>query len=178
MSNFRFINYEEPSYLPILQQVLNNSEDWKVVSTYKNIGGDLNPYGFLPFVMAVIRAHGDDPKDTELQQETTLYNKYTEIHKWLKTRNINQISRSAFFKLQVNGSVGRHIDEGKYYLTRDRYHLALQGEYLYEVDGEEHVIKPGTFFWFDNKKPHSAKNISNVERITFVFDVPKSSTNP
>ena len=92
--------------------------------------------------------------------------------------NIHNISRGAFFRLPPLGSKGRHIDEGKYYLTRDRYHLSLQGEYLYEVDGEEHIIKPGTFFWFDNKKPHSAVVVSDEDRITFVFDVPHSPTNP
>lgn len=177
MSNFRFISHNE-NYQSVLQQVLDNPNDWSAVSTYKNIGGDLNPYGFLPLIMAVVRHPTDSPKDTELQQTTPLYNKYTEIHKWLLSRNITSISRAAFFKLRVNASVGRHIDEGKYYLSRDRYHFALQGEYLYEVDGEEHIIKPGTFFWFDNKKFHSARNVSNVERITFVFDVPKSPTNP
>jgi quercetin dioxygenase-like cupin family protein len=177
MSNFRFISYDE-NYQPILQQVLDNPNDWSVVSTYKNIAGDLKPYGFLPLVMAVVRNVNDSPKDTELQQATTLYSKYTEIHKWLLSKNIKGTSRAAFFRLKVDGSVNRHIDDGKYYLTRDRYHLALQGEYLYEVDGEEHIIKPGTFFWFDNKKMHSARNISNIDRITFVFDVPKSPNNP
>ena len=177
MSNFRFISYDE-NYQIILQQVLNNPNDWSVVSTYKNIAGDLKPYGFLPLIMAVVRNPNDSPKDTELQQTTTLYHKYTEIHKWLISKNIKDISRAAFFRLRVGGVVNKHIDDGRYYLSRDRYHLALQGEYLYEVDGEEHIIKPGTFFWFDNKKPHSAKNISDIDRITFVFDVPKSPTNP
>ena len=177
MSNFRFISHSE-KYKPVLQQVLDNPLDWNEVSKYRNIAGDLNPYGFLPLVMAVVAAPGDNPKDTELQEFTQLYYKYTEIRNWLLSKNISNISRAAFFRLRVGGSVGRHIDEGKYYLTRDRYHFALQGEYLYEVDGEEHIIKPGTFFWFDNKKQHSAKNISNEERITFVFDVPKSPSNP
>jgi quercetin dioxygenase-like cupin family protein len=69
--------------------------------------------------------------------------------------------------------VSTHIDDGAYYLTRDRYHLSIQGDYEYTVDGESRIIRPGTFFWFDNKKPHSAKNVSDVDRLTLVFDVPK-----
>jgi quercetin dioxygenase-like cupin family protein len=177
MTNFRFISHEE-LYQPVLQQVLDNPGDWKAVSTYDNIAGDLDPYGFLPLVMAAVPSKRINPKNCEQQQNTPLFDKYTEIHKWLRSWNIEQTSRAAFFRLQVDGSMGRHIDDGTYYLSRDRYHFALQGEYLYEVDGEEHIISPGTFFWFDNKKMHSAKNISEVERITFVFDVPKSPTNP
>lgn len=177
MSNFRFISASEP-YQPILKKVLDNPEDWNIVSTYSNITGDVNPYGFLPLVMASLPSINSNPKDCEYQQNTTLFDKYNEVHEWLRTWNIEQTSRAAFFRLKPGHSVGRHIDDGTYYLTRDRYHLSLQGEYLYEVDGEEHIIRPGTFFWFNNKLKHSAKNISSVDRITFVFDVPHSNKNP
>ena len=53
MSNFRFLGRNEP-YQPVLQQVLDNPDDWRAVSTYNNIAGDMNPYGFLPLVMAVV----------------------------------------------------------------------------------------------------------------------------
>ena len=41
-----------------------------------------------------------------------------------------------------------------------------------------HIIEPGTFFWFNNKEYHSAYNNGNIDRVTFVFDVPKSKKNP
>lgn len=177
MSNFKFISFKE-KIKPILRQLKNNNDDWRAVWKYENTGGDLTPYGFLPMVMAVVEKESDDPKNSELLQKTPLFEKYSEIFKWLYSKKIFNISRCAFFKLPIGGSVGRHIDEGTYYLTKDRYHLSLQGEYLYTVDDETHLIKPGTFFWFDNKKYHSAKSIGNVERITFVFDVPHSPNNP
>ena len=74
--------------------------------------------------------------------------------------------------------MGRHIDEGEYYLTRDRYHLSMQGTYLYTVEDESHQIYPGTFFWFDNKRVHESYNNGDVDRLTFVWDVPKSRKNP
>jgi quercetin dioxygenase-like cupin family protein len=153
--------------------VLANPQDWQAVSTYKNIGGQTNPYGFLPMVMAVVKS-GVSPKDSEMLADTPLKSKYTELYSWLKSQGISKTARAAFFRLRPGDSVGRHVDEGKYYLTKDRFHLSLQGRYLYEVDGEEHIIEPGTFFWFDNKKPHSATNIDTVDRLTFVFDVPYS----
>jgi quercetin dioxygenase-like cupin family protein len=107
-----------------------------------------------------------------------LYNKYTEIRKWLKQHGITQTSRAAFFRLKPGDSVGEHIDDGKYYLTRDRFHLSLQGRYLYTVGNEQHIIEPGTFFWFNNKIPHSAKNVADIDRLTFVFDVPHSLDHP
>lgn len=80
--------------------------------------------------------------------------------------------------MPVGGSVGQHIDDGTYYLNKDRYHFSLQGAYQYWVDGEQIEVQPGTFFWFDNKLEHWAKNIDSVDRITFVFDVVHGSLNP
>lgn len=173
MSNFKFIELNV-DISKILKQVLDNPNDWQAVSSYKNIAGDLNPYGFLPLTMAVVKNKGDSPKDTQLQMNTPLYKKYSEIRKWLRRKSIPNTSRAAFFRLKPGGGVGNHIDDGEYYLTRDRFHLSLQGEYAYDVEGETYLIKPGTFFWFNNKKYHQAKNVSNVDRITFVFDVPHS----
>ena len=177
MSNFIFIEHNI-DVSNILQQLYQYPEDWNEVSTYANIGGKKTPSGFLPIVMGVVNSEKDNIKNSQLQKRTPLYNKYTEIVKWLKSYKIEETSRAAFFKLPVGGGVGSHIDDGEYYLARDRYHFSLQGEYIYNVDGEEHIIYPGTFFWFDNKKHHWSRNVSDKERITFVFDLVKSPTNP
>lgn len=175
--NFRFIA-RDLDVSDILQEVLDNPNDWEVVSTYKNIAGDLKPYGFLPLVMAVVENEGDNPKDSELLRETTLYPKYKKIREFLKKYNCDKHSRAAFFRLKPGGRVGDHIDDGTYYLDKDRYHLSLQGTYRYKVGDEERIIEPGTFFWFDNKKTHSAINLAGEDRITFVFDLKKNKDNP
>lgn len=177
MSNFRFIEHNV-DVSKILKQLENNPDDWRAVSGYESTGGDKDPYGFLPLTMAVVRNPEDDPKTTEFQTNTPMFTKYFEMIRWLRSRGIKVTSRAAFFKMAVGDEVGRHIDIGSYYLTRDRFHLSIQGRYLYEVDGEEHIIEPGTFFWFDNKKYHSAVNIGNCDRLTFVFDVPHSHNHP
>lgn len=177
MSNYKFIA-KNLDVSDILKQLNDNPNDWAAVSGYKNIAGDVNPYGFLPLVMAKVAFAEDDPKDTEMQQQTPMYKKYTSVRKFLKGFGIKEISRAAFFRLKVGHGVARHIDIGEYYKTRDRFHLSLSGTYLYEVDGEEHVIEPGTFFWFDNKKYHSALNIGDVDRVSFVFDVPWRVNHP
>jgi mannose-6-phosphate isomerase-like protein (cupin superfamily) len=107
-----------------------------------------------------------------------MYTKYFEAIRWLREQEIKVTSRIAFFKLAVGSEVGTHIDVGTYYHTRDRFHLALEGRYLYECGGEEHIIEPGTFFWFDNKKYHSAVNVGTVPRLSLVFDVPHSHHHP
>ena len=171
MSNFRFID-RNVDVSKILKQVLDNPEDWQAVTTFKNTAGDKNPYGFLPMVMAVVRDANDDPKNTELQMNTPLYKKYTEIRKWLRNQGIYNTSRAAFFRLKPGDGVGRHVDDGTYYLTRDRYHLSIQGTYDYTVGDETVRVEPGTLLWFNNKLPHGTRNVGDVVRITFVFDVP------
>lgn len=177
MSNFIFID-TNIDVSAILKQVLENPQDWNETQGYANIGGNPTPSGFLPLVMGVLKPPYTSIKDSEYQRPTPMFEKYTEIRKWLRSVGIKETGRAAFFQLPVGGGVMPHIDEGKYYLSRDRFHLSLQGEYVYVVDGESHIIKPGTFFWFDNKKVHSAANIADIERITFVFDVVHSKHNP
>lgn len=176
MSNFRFIHYDV-DVSAILTELEKHTNDWKAVGTYENIGGSKDPYGFLPMVMAVV-GPDENPKNVEALMMTPLAKHYPSLWSWLATQGITQVARAAFFKLAVNDQVLEHVDDGTYYLTKDRFHLSLQGTYLYTVGGEEQIIEPGTFFWFDNKKPHSAKNIANVERLTFVFDVPHSHPHP
>ena len=176
MSNFRFIDMNAP-IAPILQQVLDRPQDWDEVSTYAQTGGDKNPYGFLPMTMAVVEP-GADAKNAEGLRNTPLRQNYDRIYHYLSQHSIRAHSRAAFFRLKPGHSVGWHIDEGTYYLTQDRSHLSLQGHYRYTVGDESHIIKPGTFFWFDNKKKHTALNVDDVDRITFVFDVPHSPSNP
>lgn len=176
-SNFRFIARFDPD--PILKQVYDNWGDWKMIAGMgSNIGGDKNPLGFLPLTMGVQFSPEHNIKDSELQKNTPVYSKYTEIIKFLNSHGITKHNRAAFFKLPVGGKVLRHIDDGSYYLTKDRYHVSLQGKYRYCVGDECHVIEPGTFFWFNNKIPHDAENVGDNERITFVFDTPHSENNP
>ena len=175
--NFRFISQTE-DVSKILQQVLDNPQDWGSAGGWKNAAGKLQNYGCLPLIMGLVKSQDDLVKHSRLQRSTPLFNKYTEIQKWLRSKGIKQTARCAFFKLPPDGGIGLHVDEGDYYLHNDRYHLSLQGNYLYTCGGEEHMITPGTFFWFNNKKPHMAQVVGDVDRITFVFDVPKSRNNP
>lgn len=177
MSNFRFID-KNIDVSKIVAQLKLNWDDWKAVSRMSNTGGDKNPSGFLPITMAYLPDASHNPKNCEETQNTPWYNNYTAVIEVLNSYGIYKHSRAAFLLLRPGGSAVRHVDEGTYYLTRDRYHLSISGRYLYEVGGEEHIIEPGTLFWFNNKKPHSAKVIGNEDRITFVFDVPHSDKNP
>ena len=74
--------------------------------------------------------------------------------------------------LPVDEIVGAHIDEGTYYLTRNRYHLSILGRYQYFCGKESVIVEPGTLLWFNNKLPHGTVNIGDETRITFVFDIP------
>jgi len=84
--------------------------DWDVAGNLKGAAGDLNPYGFLPLTMAVVnnteRGGFGDPKNTEMQKNTPMFDEYHGIRKWLKSYNLHQHSRAAFFKLRPGDEVG------------------------------------------------------------------------
>jgi hypothetical protein len=127
----------------------------------------------LQLVMGGIETPGQQVGDTEICIKTPAYKNHSEIRKYLK-KYFPTMYRCGFLALPIDEIVGAHIDEGTYYLTKDRYHLSIQGRYQYFVGNESIIVEPGTLFWFNNKLPHGTVNIADEVRITFVFDVPQS----
>ena len=133
--------------------------------------------GVLQLVMGGVRSLDEYVGDTEICIPTPAMKNHTEVIGFLH-RHFKKFSRCGFLSLPVGGGVGKHIDKGNYYLTRDRYHLSIQGTYRYTVGDESVIVEPGTLLWFDNKLEHGTENLGNDVRITFVFDVPHSKRNP
>lgn len=169
----------------MLQQLKQHPEDWGSQKKMANSDSMLN-YGFpevqadvLQLVVGGVSSLNEYVGDTEINIETPAYKKHTHIVSFMK-RHFKKHARCGYLSLPVGGSVGMHIDVGNYYLTKDRYHLSIQGRYEYMVGDESIIVEPGTLFWFNNKLPHGSKNVGDCVRVTFVFDVPNpklKSTN-
>jgi len=164
-----------------LNQLRQHPEDWGAHNDYAN--GRLDPKlnivtaDILQLIMGVVESPEIPIGNSELCIPTPAYYKHTDIVYFLK-RNFHNVKRCGYLGLPVGEIVGQHIDEGTYYLTKDRYHLSVQGVYEYTVGGETAKVEPGTLMWFNNKKMHGTVNIGDVPRITFVFDVPHNKKNP
>ena len=165
----------------ILEQLKQYPEDWGSQKTIENTE-QLDPTEYtvtvdvIQLIMGGVKTEDEYVGNTEICIKTPAYKKHTEILTYLE-KYFKKLRRCGFLALPVNETVGSHIDEGTYYLTKDRYHLSIQGKYEYTVDDEVVIIEPGTLFWFNNKLPHKAVNIGNNVRITFVFDVPHHKKN-
>ena len=164
-----------------LRQLEEYPEDWNAHQQLAN--GKLDPdYNIssadvLQLILGVVEDPNIPIGNSELCIPTPAFYNHTEIVSFLK-RNFHDVKRCGYLKLPVGKIVGQHIDEGTYYLTKDRYHLSIQGVYDYTVGGETVRVEPGTLLWFNNKAMHGTVNIGDVPRITFVFDVPHHKKNP
>jgi hypothetical protein len=168
----------------ILKQLKEHPEDWGNQKRLDGARSAVDDYGFpdveagvLQLVMGGVSRPDEYVGDTEFCIETPAYKNHTEIISFLK-RHFKKFCRCGFLSLPVGGGVGKHIDVGTYYLTKDRYHLSIQGRYKYMVGDEEVIVEPGTLLWFNNKLEHGTVNIGDEVRVTFVFDVPHSKNNP
>lgn len=167
----------------ILAQLKKYPEDWGAVRKVDGAQSMLDQgfpevqAGVLQLVMGGVENIDQYVGDTEYCIPTPAFTHHTEVIRFLK-RNFKSFSRCGFLSLPVGGGVGKHIDLGTYYQTKDRYHLSIQGRYKYMVGDEEVIVEPGTLLWFNNKLEHGTENIGNEVRITFVFDVPHSKSNP
>ncbi|UTS52055.1 hypothetical protein [Synechococcus phage BUCT-ZZ01] len=162
----------------IIKQLEKYKDDWQ--GAWKQTGAKniVDEFGFpkidigvLQLVVGQVKDPSEYVGDSEDSVQTLAYARHTEIIAFLK-RNFGYFDRCGFLALPIGGYVGEHIDEGSYYQTRNRYHLAISGEYDYTVGGETIRVKPGTLFWFNNKLPHGAVNRGDCVRVTFVFDIP------
>lgn len=166
----------------IKSQLEKYKDDWgsqKTIQGAEQIDPDFHRIeaGVLQLVMGAITKPGEMVYNTEICIKTPAFDRHTEIVRFLK-RNFKSFSRCGFLSLPVGEIVGTHIDQGTYYLNKDRYHLSIQGRYEYHCGDDVVNVEPGTLLWFNNKKPHGAKNIGDITRITFVFDVPHHKSNP
>ena len=180
MKNIRIIK-TNVDVSKILSQLKQYPEDW---GSQKNIedSEQLDPTEYivtvdvLQLIIGGIETEDQYVGNSEICIKTPAYEKHTEVISYL-SKYFKKLRRCAFLALPIGGEVGIHIDEGTYYLTKDRYHLSIQGKYEYTVGDETVIIEPGTLFWFNNKLPHKAVNIGDNIRITFVFDVPHHKKN-
>lgn len=162
----------------VLKQLKKYSLDWSCNKEYNhdsllNYGFPHVDVGILNLKVGVVKHKDEFVGNSEISREVPEWNRHTAVRSILKKNGFPKLERCGFLSMPVGGHVGRHIDVGDYYLSRNRYHLAIQGKYLYTCGQEECIIQAGDLFWFDNKLEHSATNISDEVRITFVFDVLK-----
>ncbi len=180
MKNIRVIR-RNVNVSKILAQLKEFPEDWnsqmKIESAHSLLdqGFPEVAAGVLQIVIGGVTSMDQYVGDTEYCIPTPAYKKHTEIVGWLRD-NYPLFSRCGFLSLPVGGEVGQHIDIGNYYLTRDRFHLCIQGKYEYTVGGETVVVEAGDLLVFNNKLSHGTKNIGDCVRVTFVFDVPYPET--
>jgi len=169
----------------VIKQLKKNPQDWdhqkhiEDVQSLLDRGFDDLPVSALQLIMGGVKKKEDFVGDSEINIKTPAYQHHSEIRKILKKEfGGEEIHRCGFLSLPIDEIVGAHIDEGTYYLTRDRYHLSILGRYQYFVGNETVIVDPGTLFWFNNKLPHGTVNIADEVRITFVFDILHSPNNP
>jgi len=169
----------------VLDQLKQYPEDWGSQKKRKNTTQlDSKKYivtaDVLQLIMGGVNTKDEYVGDTEICIKTEAYYKHTEILNLVGQRfkRSDKLKRCGFLGMPVGGEVGTHIDFGKYYLSKDRYHISIQGRYHYTVGNESVIIEPGTFFWFNNKMEHSSINIGDDVRIAFVFDIPHHKNNP
>lgn len=162
----------------ILKQLKEHKSDWGAQRRMEGTHNVIDDYGFpeveagvLQLIIGAVTSRDQYVGDTELCRPTPAYFHHTEIVNFLHKNGFKNHSRCGFLSLPVGGTVGTHIDKGNYYLTRDRFHLSIQGTYDYTVGDETVRVEPGTLLVFNNKLPHGTKNVGDVVRITFVFDV-------
>ena len=89
----------------------------------------------LQLIMGGLEKPGQYVGDSEICTKSPAYKNHTAVIEYLN-QYFSDIRRCGFLALPPNEIVGAHIDEGTYYLDKDRYHLSIQGTYRYFVGNQ------------------------------------------
>lgn len=106
--------------------------------------------------------------------ETPLYEHYPSIREFFNKfieKYGGELGTIAMVLLPTEKQVYPHFDYGAYYRARDRFHLIVSGRYEYVVEDDIRLFQEGELWWFDNQKVHLARNVSEKDRISIIFDV-------
>lgn len=167
----------------VIDQLKKYPSDWDHQKNIKNVESLVDrgfadlPVSSLQLIMGGVKSKEDFVGDSEINVKTPAYAHHSEIRKIIRKQFGNrELHRCGFLSLPIGEIVGAHIDEGTYYLTRDRYHLSILGRYQYFCGTDTVIVEPGTLLWFNNKLPHGTVNIGDETRITFVFDMPHGNS--
>jgi len=167
----------------VIDQLKKYPLDWDHQKNIKNVESLVDrgfadlPVSSLQLIMGGVKSKEDFVGDSEINIKTPAYAHHSEIRKIIRKQFGNrELHRCGFLSLPIGEIVGAHIDEGTYYLTRDRYHLSILGRYQYFCGTDTVIVEPGTLLWFNNKLPHGTVNIGDETRITFVFDMPHGNS--
>lgn len=119
-----------------------------------------------------------DCMDTSARQ---LYPEVNKLIDWIYAHvDGTKLGRIMLVKLMPGGVIGEHIDPGQYFLEHHRFHVPIITDskvVFFNLDKENPMHMPeGYLSQLANRKPHSAENRSNVERIHLIVDIDSINT--
>ena len=160
--------------LPMMQEVAENFDDfYKETYRQDNIMCQKETMS-INLIKGVRYDEGTHFDDTHTTVETAQFEKYPKIREflnWFTNTYGGRMYRVAVVHLGSDKQVYPHIDAGKYYEDKDRFHMVLSGYYDYTVEKETVRFNAGDLWWFDNQKMHHAVNATPVSRVCIIFDV-------
>jgi hypothetical protein len=165
---------------PLLQEIDGQPENWLVNTSRKNIGVQQHTDTISLRQGRFMRSPGENNvdilKDIQESGPTELAGQYPRLmhflHQFSEHYGKGSLSRAMIVRLAAKKDVGRHWDQGYYYLCRDRYHLILRSSgSKMECSGVSCIWNVGELWWFNNNLWHSAGHDGDDWRIHVIFDV-------
>ena len=164
--------------LPMMQEVAENFDDfYKETYRQDNIQCQKETMS-INLIKGVRYDEGTHFDDTHTTVETAHYQKYKkcrEFLNWFENTYGGRIYRVAVVYLGSEKQVYPHIDGGKYYEDKDRFHMVLNGYYDFTVSDETQRFNAGELWWFDNQQMHHVVNATPIVRVCLIFDVKGSN---
>ena len=176
LRNFRCVSFGI-DVRPFLVEISANERFW-LQNTWRQDQIAVQRETNTIFLRGVDARSADGPDINDVQEcfttrEAANFSSLMGFLEQFAERNAALLQRAMIVRLKPSGRVYPHVDRGSYYEFRDRYHLVLlspEGSELTSA-GERVVLREGELWWFNNKRVHSARNLSADWRVHAIFDL-------
>jgi hypothetical protein len=170
--NFKQLQ-SEMNVLPMMKEVADNFDDF-YLDTYRQdqiyCQSETMSINLIKGVVDDEQTHFDDSHTVKKTDQYYNYDNCRQFLNWFEKTYDEEIYRVAIVHLGSEQQVYPHIDGGKYYEDKNRYHMVLSGYYDFTVNEETQRFNAGELWWFDNKAMHHVKNATPIPRICMIFD--------
>lgn len=174
MKNFKRIA-QDLKIEPILRELDRWPEAWEQQTGRQKISVQREARSIPIRGLRKSKIAGRKRRDVHETRFTTISRQFPQTTKficcWAETLDAD-LARAKLVNLPPGHRVYTHRDRGDYYAVRNRFHLILKSEGSWMRCGDEELrMRPGEFWWFDNKEVHEASNDGTTDRLHLIFDL-------
>lgn len=174
--DFNFKNHGKYDVDLIKSHILSFNDEWFLDTSRQdnfNPHKDTNSYFIYKSDLSWNKNKRDPFTCKLISSDKTLVSLVEPIIKDLEEKHDGVRANVILIKLKAKTEIEPHSDGGFYLSSSRRHHIAIitHPDVCFSVEEEEINMNPGECWEINNRRTHSVKNNSNIDRVNLLIDI-------